>query len=60
MEGTGQLHAPVVLQPGKQPRYPLYRRLGGSQSRSGRSGEEKISYPYQESNPESSVVQSVA
>jgi hypothetical protein len=27
---------------GKRPRYPLDRKLGGPQSRSGRSGEEKI------------------
>jgi hypothetical protein len=27
---------------GKSPRYPLDRRLGGPQSRSGRSGEEEI------------------
>jgi hypothetical protein len=31
----GQRHAPTVLSPGKI-RYPLYRRLGGLQSRSGR------------------------
>jgi hypothetical protein len=30
------------LPPGKSSRYPLYSRLGGRQSRSGRSGEEKI------------------
>jgi hypothetical protein len=30
----GQLHAPAALPPGKT-RYPLYRRLGGPQSRSG-------------------------
>jgi hypothetical protein len=30
---------------GKSPRYPLYRRLGGPQSRSGRGGEEKNSQP---------------
>jgi hypothetical protein len=29
----------------KSPRYPLGRRLGGSQSRSGRGGEEKNSQP---------------
>jgi hypothetical protein len=29
---------------GKRPWYPLYRRLGGPQSRSGRGGEEKNSY----------------
>ena len=31
----GQHHAPVLLPPGKT-RYPLYRRLGGPQGRSGR------------------------
>ena len=31
----GQRHAPAALPPGKT-RYPLYRRLGGLQSRSGR------------------------
>jgi hypothetical protein len=31
----GQRHAPAVLPPGKS-RYPLYRRLGGPQGRSGR------------------------
>ena len=32
----GQRHAPAALPPGKN-RYPLYRRLGGSQGRSGRA-----------------------
>jgi hypothetical protein len=33
---SGQRHAPAALYPrGKDPRYPLYRRLGGPQSRSG-------------------------
>jgi hypothetical protein len=32
-------HAPAALHPrGKSPRYPLYRRLGGPQSRSGCRG----------------------
>jgi hypothetical protein len=31
--------------PGKEPLYPLDRRLGGLQSRSGRGGEEKNSQP---------------
>jgi hypothetical protein len=39
---SGQLHAPSALPLGKSPRYPLDRRLGGPQSRSGRRGEEKI------------------
>ena len=34
MRVGGQRHAPVNLPPGKI-RYPLYRRLGGTQSRSG-------------------------
>jgi hypothetical protein len=42
---SGQLHAPAALPPGKRPRYPFYRRLGGPQSRSGRYGEVKIFYP---------------
>jgi hypothetical protein len=41
MEG-GQRHAPAALSPG-QNRYPLYRRLGEPQGRSGRVG--KISPP---------------
>jgi hypothetical protein len=37
---------PLALYPrGKSPRYPLDRRLGGSQSRSGRYGEVKILDP---------------
>jgi hypothetical protein len=32
----GQGHAPAALPPGKEALYPLYRRLGGPQSRSGR------------------------
>ena len=38
----GQSHAPATLPPGKT-RYPLYRRLGGLQNRSGRV--RKISFP---------------
>jgi hypothetical protein len=41
MEVNGQIHAPVALSRGSGPRYQLYRRLGGPQSRSGRCGEEK-------------------
>jgi hypothetical protein len=40
--------------------YPLGRRLGGPQSRSGRRGEEKIHDPYQDSNSDPSVVHPVA
>jgi hypothetical protein len=36
---SGQHHDPAALYPrGKDPRYPLYRRLGGPQSRSGHRG----------------------
>jgi len=38
----GQRHAPADLPPGKTP-YPLYRRVGGPQSRSGKV--RKISPP---------------
>jgi hypothetical protein len=43
MEVSGQLHAPAALLQGMTLRYPLDRRLGGPQSRSGRGGEEKNS-----------------
>jgi hypothetical protein len=43
MEVSGQLHAPAALPPGKEPWYPLDRRLGGPQSCSGHGGEEKNS-----------------
>jgi hypothetical protein len=42
MEVDGQNHAPAAFTPGKT-RYPLYRRLGGPQGRSGRV--RKISLP---------------
>jgi hypothetical protein len=45
MEVNGQLHAQAALLPGKEPWYPLDRRLGGPQSRSGHDGEEKNSQP---------------
>jgi hypothetical protein len=41
---------PLYLQ-GKSHQYPLDRKLGGPQSRSGRGGEEKNSQPCRESNP---------
>jgi hypothetical protein len=40
--GGGQRHAPTALPPGMT-RYPLYRRIGGRQGRSGRV--QKISPP---------------
>jgi hypothetical protein len=36
MRVGGQFHAPAALPPGKETRYPLYRKLGGPQGRSGR------------------------
>jgi hypothetical protein len=45
LDVTGQLHAPAALPPGKETRYPLDRRLGGPQSRSGQYGEVKILDP---------------
>jgi hypothetical protein len=47
---------------GKSAWYPLDRRLGELQSRSGRGGEEKISQPSprRESNPGTPIVQPVA
>jgi hypothetical protein len=45
LEVSGQLHDPAALLPGKEPLYPLARRLGGPQSRFGRRGEEKILDP---------------
>jgi hypothetical protein len=41
----GQLHVRAALPPGKEPFYPLDRRLCASRSRSGRDGEEKNSLP---------------
>jgi hypothetical protein len=57
---SGQLHAPAALPPGKSSRYPLYRRLGGPQRRSGRYGEEIILDSTGTWNPNLSVVQPVA
>jgi hypothetical protein len=48
---------PLYLQ-GKSPMYPLDRRLGESQSRSGRGGEEKNSQPPPGLEP--SIIQPVA
>jgi hypothetical protein len=45
MEVSDQLHALAALPQGKSLWYPLDRRLGGTQSRSGRGGEEKNSQP---------------
>jgi hypothetical protein len=43
---SDQHHTPAALYPrGKDPRYPLYRRLGGPQSRSGHRGYRKNPLP---------------
>jgi hypothetical protein len=60
LEVSGQLHATAALPPGKDPRYPLDRRLGGPQSRSGRFGAEKILDPTGTRVLSPSVVQPVA
>jgi hypothetical protein len=46
--------------PGKEPRYPLDRKLGGSQSRHGRYGEVKILNPTGTRTPNPLVVQPIA
>jgi hypothetical protein len=51
MEVSGEFHAPAALPPGEEPSVPLDRRLDGSQSRSGRGGEEEDTSPCRESNP---------
>jgi hypothetical protein len=43
MEVSGQLHAPDFLSSVEDARYPLDRRLGGTQSMTGCGGEEKKS-----------------
>jgi hypothetical protein len=60
MEVSSQLYSPAALLPGKEPRYPLDRRLGGPQSRSGHGGQEKNSQPRRESNPRTPIVQPIA
>jgi hypothetical protein len=51
MELNSQLHAQTAFTQERAPRYPLDRRLGGPQSRSGRCREENIPCHPQESNP---------
>jgi len=57
MGTSGQLYDPAASTSDKEPRYPLDRRLGGPQRRSGRGGEEKIPMPAGNRNP---MVQPVA
>jgi hypothetical protein len=58
MKVSGQLHTPAALPQGKNPWYPLHRRLGGLQSRFGRGGEEKNSQPLPALGPP--IIQPVA
>jgi hypothetical protein len=45
VEVCGQFHALAASPPGKIPKYPLDRRLGGLQSQSGHGVKEKNSQP---------------
>jgi hypothetical protein len=58
MEVSGQLHALATLPQGKSPWYPLDRRLGEPQNRSGRGGEENNSQPLPRLEPP--IIQPVA
>jgi hypothetical protein len=51
MEVSGHLHAPAALPPGKNPQYPLDRRLGGSRASIDEVAKRKIPSPCRESNP---------
>jgi hypothetical protein len=42
MEVNGQIHGPAALFRGNNDRYSMYMWLGGSQSRFGHNGEDKI------------------
>jgi hypothetical protein len=43
--GEWSASTPAALPPGKEPQYPLDRRLGGPQSHFGHGGKEKNSQP---------------
>jgi hypothetical protein len=58
LEVSGQLHALAALPQGKNPCYPLDRRLSVPQRRSGRGGEEKYSQPLPGHEPP--IIQCVA
>jgi hypothetical protein len=59
MEMSGQLHVPVALPTGTDPRYPLDKRLGEHQSWSGRCGKDKNLLPLPGIEPWPSSQQSV-
>ena len=56
MRVIGQLQDPVDFPPGNGPRKYLNRRPSGPYSRYGRSGKQKISFPFLKSNHVSSVI----
>jgi hypothetical protein len=60
MEVSGQLHARALYSQGSSSCCPLDRRLGGSQSRSGRGGDEKNSQHRRESKCKTPIFQPVA
>jgi hypothetical protein len=53
MQVRGELHAPVGLLLGKQPRYPLNGMLGGPQNPSGHFGRNRNLFLPPESEPQS-------
>jgi hypothetical protein len=57
MEVSCQFHAPAALLAEKHSRYPVDRKLGGSQIRSGRC--EENTFLYRDSNSDPSVAQTV-
>jgi hypothetical protein len=61
MDVSGQLHGPADQTPWKDPppQYPLDKRLGGPQNRSGHGGEENIPSRRRDSNPDHLIVQLV-
>jgi hypothetical protein len=60
MEKHGQLHALATLPLGKSPWYPLDRRLGGPQTKSGRCSKEKNVLPLPGIEPWFLVIQPAA
>jgi hypothetical protein len=62
MEVSGQLHAPAVLPPGKEPLVPIGQDAGGGGGRAVLDAvvKRKIPSPRRESNPRTPNVQPVA
>jgi hypothetical protein len=59
MEVSGQLHASTALPQGKDPWYPLDRRLGGPRAVLDAMVKRKIPSSRRESNPRTPIVQPV-